>query len=366
MPPTKLTDSDKQKILALYRQSDETTTSLAQQFSVSTSTISRILKQSLSEVEYDTLIQKKRAAGSSKSESEEAVELSASLEPAPVEPAPVEPALVEPDPQPPQPDVFSAAPQADESEAADLEIAEPDSISGRGRRQRRRSTGAVSETSKPSTVAPPKLAKKRRVDAEDEAIAPTAQVLSTDAAAEDSAEPVAAELEAVERDILKHEGVFTDIDEEDDEDLDDDELTDDLDDDLDDDGLDDEDDDGSLIDAAVELDDLTGGLHSNIPLHIAPLSEARLPKSCYLVVDRTSDLVTRPLKDFAGLGLIPDDQEEERTLPVFDNHRVAKRYVRRMQRVVKVPDGQVFLKASPYLQAKGITRLLIDGRVYSL
>lgn len=365
MPPTKLTDSDKQKILALYRQSDETTTSLAQQFSVSTSTISRILKQSLSEVEYDTLIQKKRAAGNSKSEPEEAVEQSASVEQAPVEQTPAEP-----DPQPSQPDIFSASPQANEPETDDLEAAEPDLSAGRGRRQRRRSAGAVSETSKPSIVAPPKLAKKKRVDAENEAIAPAMQDLSQDpskdaAAAEDSAKPVAAELEAVERDILKHEGVFTDIDDEDDEDLDDDELTDDLDDDLDDDGLDD-DDDGSLIDAAVELDDLTGGLHSNIPLHIAPLSEARLPKSCYLVVDRTSDLVTRPLKDFAGLGLIPDDQEEERTLPVFDNHRVAKRYVRRMQRVVKVPDGQVFLKASPYLQAKGITRLLIDGRVYSL
>jgi transposase-like protein len=362
MPPTKLTDSDKQKILALYRQSDETTTSLAQQFSVSTSTISRILKQSLSEAEYDRLIQKKRAAGSSKSESEETVAL-----PASGEQDSGEQDSVEPDPQPPQPDVFSAAPQADEPEAADLEAADSDSAAGKERRQRRRSASAIPEISKPSAVAPPKLAKKKQVDAEDEAIAPVEPAFSAGVAAddEDAAEPVAAELEAVERDILKHEGVFTDIDE-DDEDLDDDELTDDLDDDLDDDGLDDDDDDGSLIDAAVELDDLTGGLHSNMPLHIAPLSEARLPKSCYLVVDRTSDLVTRPLKDFAGLGLIPDDQEEERTLPVFDNHRVAKRYVRRMQRVVKVPDGQVFLKASPYLQAKGITRLLIDGRVYSL
>jgi len=366
MPPTKLTDSDKQKILALYRQSDETTTSLAQQFSVSTSTISRILKQGLSEAEYEMLIQKKRTAGSNKSEGGNAVALSAaaagitaSLE-----------ELREAEPLPLQTDVFSAGPEAVEPDVAKPGIAKPgiaeaDSALRGGRRQRRRSSSAMPEPSKPSPVAPPKLAKKKQADLEG-AIAPARPTFSADAelADEDSAEPVVAELEAVERDILKHEGVFTDIDE--DDDLDDD-LADDLDDDLDEDGLDDEDDDdGPLIDAAVELDDLTGGLHSNMPLHIAPLSEAKLPKSCYLVVDRTSDLVTRPLKDFAGLGLIPDDQEEERTLPVFDNHRVAKRYVRRMQRVVKVPDGQLFLKASPYLQAKGITRLLIDGRVYSL
>jgi transposase-like protein len=354
MPPTKLTDSDKQKILALYRQSDETTTSLAQQFSVSTSTISRILKQNLSEAEYDTLIQKKRTAGSSKSEGENAVDLSPTVDGA----ASLE--SLEADPQPPQADVFSAVPQAAEPDVTEPDVTEPASVLRGGRRQRRRSGSAMPESSKPSTVAPPKLAKKKQAD-QAGAIAPAKLNFSADAelADEDSAEPVVAEIEAVERDILKREGVFTDIDE--DDDLDDD-LADDLDDELD----DEDDDDDPLIDAAVELDDLTGGLHSNMPLHIAPLSEAKLPKSCYLVVDRTSDLVTRPLKDFAGLGLIPDDQEEERTLPVFDNHRVAKRYVRRMQRVVKVPDGQVFLKASPYLQAKGITRLLIDGRVYSL
>ncbi|WP_448599311.1 hypothetical protein [Thermoleptolyngbya sp.] len=354
MPPTKLTDSDKQKILALYRQSDETTTSLAQQFSVSTSTISRILKQSLSEAEYDALIQKKRTAGSSKSEGENAVDLSATVDGA------ASPESLEADPQPPQPDVFSAVPQAAVPDVTEPDVTEPASVLRGGRRQRRRSGSAMPESSKPFTVAPPKLAKKKQADQEG-AIAPVKPAFSADAelADEDPAEPVVAEIEAVERDILKREGVFTDIDE--DDDLDDD-LADDLDDELD----DEDDDDDPLIDAAVELDDLTGGLHSNMPLHIAPLSEAKLPKSCYLVVDRTSDLVTRPLKDFAGLGLIPDDQEEERTLPVFDNHRVAKRYVRRMQRVVKVPDGQVFLKASPYLQAKGITRLLIDGRVYSL
>ncbi|MFQ3628437.1 MAG: helix-turn-helix domain-containing protein, partial [Cyanobacteriota bacterium] len=308
MPPTKLTDSDKQKILALYRQSDETTTSLAQQFNVSTSTISRILKQSLSEAEYEMLIQKKRTAGSSKSE----VENPAGPSDAEVVESPESLEVLEKDPQPLQADMFSAVPQAGEPNLTALDAAEPDSALRGGRRQRRRSGSATPEPSKPALVAPPKLAKKKQADQEG-AIAPAKPVFSADAelAGEDSAEPIVAELEAVERDILKHEGVFTDIDdEEDDEDLDDDDLTDDLDDDLDEDGLDDEDDDGSLIDAAVELDDLTGGLHSNMPLHIAPLSEAKLPKSCYLVVDRTSDLVTRPLKDFAGLGLIPDDQEE--------------------------------------------------------
>jgi hypothetical protein len=72
------------------------------------------------------------------------------------------------------------------------------------------------------------------------------------------------------------------------------------------------------------------------------------------------------LKDFAELGQIPTEENQEKTLPIFDNHRIAKRFLRRMQRVVKVPDGRVLQKVRPYLQAKGITRLLIDGQIYSL
>ena len=101
-------------------------------------------------------------------------------------------------------------------------------------------------------------------------------------------------------------------------------------------------------------------------IQISPLSEASLPKICYLVVDRAAELITQPLKAFGELGQIPVAEIREKTLPVFDNHRVARRFATRNQRVFKIPDGNMLKKAAPYLQAKGITRLLIDGQVYSL
>ncbi|HAX74933.1 MAG TPA: hypothetical protein DCY88_03635 [Cyanobacteria bacterium UBA11372] len=97
-----------------------------------------------------------------------------------------------------------------------------------------------------------------------------------------------------------------------------------------------------------------------------PLSQALIPKTCYLVVDRAAELVARPLKDFGDLGIIPQEEVQERTLPVFDNHRVARRFSNRTQRVIKVPDGKMLQKVGDHLKAKGITRLLIDGQVYSL
>ncbi|MBN3945600.1 MAG: transposase, partial [Nostoc sp. NMS7] len=58
----KLTDSDKQEILKLYRETAETTSTLADRYGVSNSTISRLLKSTLPEDEYEYLVSLKRAA----------------------------------------------------------------------------------------------------------------------------------------------------------------------------------------------------------------------------------------------------------------------------------------------------------------
>jgi hypothetical protein len=140
---------------------------------------------------------------------------------------------------------------------------------------------------------------------------------------------------------------------------DDDDLDDDLDNDLDDD-LDDDWDDDDLD------DDIPTNFLKNINVQVLPFSEISFPKICYLVIDRASELIVRPMKEFADLGKIPAEEVLQKTLPIFDNHRVARRFSNRSQRVIKVPDGRVFKKTCSYLKAKGITRLLIDGQVYSL
>ncbi|HEY9296183.1 MAG TPA: transposase, partial [Phormidium sp.] len=141
------------------------------------------------------------------------------------------------------------------------------------------------------------------------------------------------------------------------EDLDEDDLDLDLD--------EDEDDDDDDLDDEVLLTPRRRAQIGTL-IQVLPLSEASFPRPCYLVVDRAAELITRPLKDFGDLGQIPKEEIQQRTLPVFDNHRIARRFSNRSQRVIKVPDGRVLQKTSPYLKAKGITRLLIDGQVYSL
>ncbi|MEM1251257.1 MAG: helix-turn-helix domain-containing protein [Cyanobacteria bacterium P01_H01_bin.21] len=177
-------------------------------------------------------------------------------------------------------------------------------------------------------------------------------------AAEEQDDVSAVATELLKQPKLRRKKADDDLDDEDLDDLDDEDL-DDLDDELDAD-YDDEDDDDDEDDNEGE-----SGLIGTA-VEIMPISDAVFPRTCYLVVDRLSELITHPLNEFAELGKIPADQELAQTLPIFDNHRVARRFSRRNQRVIKVPDGQIITKATSYLQAKGITHLLIDGNIYSL
>jgi transposase-like protein len=293
MASRRLNDSDKQEILELYRQPGETTLTIADRYGVSNTTISRILKSSLSAEEYDRLIQQKRSQRFATD-------------------VPGQGSLLDDED-------FVEEETVEEVEEEEL-IPEP-------------------VVSKPARVVPAPI--KRVKKSGDEAAPITAEVLTQKT---DSAE--AAVIEEIIGEDLSGRGL---LDEEDD--------FGDLDDEFDDD--DDDDDDGAGLP--------TLQVRSAELVRVLPLADAAIPKTCYLVVDRGAELVARPLSEFAELGQIPSGEVEAKTLPVFDNHRVARRFSNiRTQRVIKVPDSRILRKTASHLQQKGITRLLIDGQVYAL
>ncbi|MGC9502432.1 transposase [Baaleninema sp.] len=265
MSAKKLSDADKKEILEQYRQPGETTSTLARRYSVSNSTISRLLKSSFSPDEYEQLIQQKRALRSNSGQRTSARET-------------------------PQP----AKSPSEDGEQLSLEVG----VKPRRRRRKR----VVSR------------AEESREDSREESREPSrkveAPVLRHELAPEKSSPPPT-----------------------------------------------------PTPSPSPEKPKLRG---TTPPLTVSPLAEATLPKTCYLVVDRASELIARPLKEFDDLGPIPTEEVSAKTLPVFDNHRVARRFANRSQRVMKVPDSRMLHKVGSHLQAKGITRIFFDGHVYSL
>ena len=101
-------------------------------------------------------------------------------------------------------------------------------------------------------------------------------------------------------------------------------------------------------------------------LHCLPFEAGVLPDSVYMLVDKTVELDPRPLSEFPELGVAGPEEQDHQALCLFTSPRTAKRQCGRSQRVIKVPDTQVFAITTRYLVARGITRLLVEGSLYAL
>jgi transposase-like protein len=97
-----------------------------------------------------------------------------------------------------------------------------------------------------------------------------------------------------------------------------------------------------------------------------PFASELLPDSVYMLVDKTVELDPRPLSEFPELGLSDPSEQQRQALCLYASPRAARRQCGRSQRVIKVPDTQVFEKTSSYLLARGITHLVVEGSLFAL
>ena len=292
MSARKLTDATKKEILKLYRETEATTSTLAERYGVSSSTVSRFLKNSFSSEEYEQLIQKKRLARNPRGLEEEGA--AADLPEKAIKVISLRAAHI----------------AAKDEQAFQQPIASVEQL-----------------TLLMDTSYPPEADNSEYIE------------INGDKPLED-ANLTEFFVEAIEEEEEEDE-LDEDWDEEEDEDEDEEE--------------------GELADSY-----LGPTIVKTAQLQILPLSAAAFPKTCYLVIDRAAELITRPLKDFAELGKVPPQEIQQRTLPIFESHRIARRFSKRKEKVIKVPDGRLIEKAHAQLEAKGITRLLMDGRIYAL
>lgn len=405
MSSKKITDADKLEIVDLYRLAGDTTASLASRFGVSNSTISRLLKNNIPGAEYELLIQQKRGSKveiDEESTTDEPIVMSTAIPAAAVEDRPSQPDSVIPSHEDPAPLASTLAPDGD---LVPLPASNTEEDSNTNRRVRRRSSAPLAAASDEptesnqsvTTIEPipvavelvepiPVVVEIAEVAISDAPIESNTDIYTTDPSPKIPAQPPIPRTPAL-REILSDSKerysnppapepiaeIFTD------------ELEEDLDSDSEDvnalaamfgeeiaDGDDDdefaeEDWDEEPTSADEQVDRNQFLTEDRLNVQVTPLSKATLPRTCYIVIDKFAELIVRPLKDFADLGQISGEEIQQRTLPVFDNHRVAKRFSnQRTQRVIKVPDSRVFYKTTQQLRSKGITCLLVDGNIYSL
>ena len=101
-------------------------------------------------------------------------------------------------------------------------------------------------------------------------------------------------------------------------------------------------------------------------LSSVPISEVDFPKVVYMIVDKKIELEIKLLKDFPEWEFLPNDDLNRKTIEIFFDLNIAKRSCNKEQKVLKVPNTDVFRIAAPVLISKGISRIVCAKNLIAL
>ena len=89
-----------------------------------------------------------------------------------------------------------------------------------------------------------------------------------------------------------------------------------------------------------------------------PINDVVLPKVVYVVVNNQVELETKLLKEYVEWNFLSDEDLSRNTIEIFCDLKVAKRSIKKDQRVIKVPNSDVFKITAPILRLRGISRIV--------
>ena len=96
------------------------------------------------------------------------------------------------------------------------------------------------------------------------------------------------------------------------------------------------------------------------------LSEIEFPKIVYMIVDKNIELETKFLKDYPDWQFLSYDELNRKTIEIYEDLKNAKKFCNKEQKVIKVPNTEVFKLTAPILLARGISRIVSSDKLIAL
>ena len=97
-----------------------------------------------------------------------------------------------------------------------------------------------------------------------------------------------------------------------------------------------------------------------------PISDINLPNVVYMVVDKKIELETKLLKDFPEWQFLSQSELNRKTIEIFLDLKTARRCCNKEQKVIKVPNTDVFKIVAPILLSRGISRIVSADKLIAL
>ena len=107
-------------------------------------------------------------------------------------------------------------------------------------------------------------------------------------------------------------------------------------------------------------------LENQKDLSSIPLDEVTLPKIIYMIVDNKIELIIKFLRDYPEWDFLSEIELNRKTIQIFFDIKKAKKQCGKDQKVIKVPDANVFKLVSPILLSRGISRILTEDLLIAI
>ena len=107
----------------------------------------------------------------------------------------------------------------------------------------------------------------------------------------------------------------------------------------------------------------------NVPqkdLSSLPISDVDFPSMVYMIVDKKIELETKYLKEYPNWQFLSQEELNRKSIEIHDDIKNAKRVCNKDQKVIKVPNTDVFKIVAPILVLRGISRIVIGDKLIAL
>ena len=97
-----------------------------------------------------------------------------------------------------------------------------------------------------------------------------------------------------------------------------------------------------------------------------PISSIKFPNIAYMIVNKKIELETKYLKEYPKWQFLSNEELNRKTIEIYIDLKDAKRSCNKEQKVIKVPNTDVFKIVAPILISRGISRIVSPDNLIAL
>ncbi len=96
------------------------------------------------------------------------------------------------------------------------------------------------------------------------------------------------------------------------------------------------------------------------------ISDIDFPKTAFMIVDKKVELEIKYLKDYPKWQFLSQNELKRKTIEIFYDIKIAKSFCGKEQKVIKVPNTDIFRIVAPILRSRGVTRIVSSDKLIAI